>query len=262
MTDADSNTGWCIIPPWVMADRNLTMAEKVLYGRILGLSDKHGYCYASNNWLGEQVGMDGRSVRRSVTSLQAKGYVRRVVFGADNRTSKRAIYPRMATLHPQDPESSPQDTMSSPPRTDCPPPQDIESSQVRDEGESNRGTHTDVQQVFEHWQQVTGKHKAKLTNDRKQKVQARLREGFSVDELKEAVDGLAKSAWHQGDNPQGKRYDDLALVCRQGSKVEQFIELARTGGGNGANRQSSQPRSAAGRTRANARAAAERGELD
>lgn len=91
----------------------------------------------------------------------------------------------------------------------------------------------EVNDVFDYWRARLGYKTAKLTNDRKSKVAARLREGYSVEDIKAAIDGCAGSAWHTGDNPNGKRYDDLTLICRNGSKLEHFREAARKSGGKG-----------------------------
>lgn len=78
-------------------------------------------------------------------------------------------------------------------------------------------------QVFEHWRTVMAHAGAKYTAERRRKVEARLREGYTVEQLCRAVDGCRASRFHQGENEDGKVYDDLTLICRNGSKVEQFI---------------------------------------
>lgn len=83
-----------------------------------------------------------------------------------------------------------------------------------------------VRVVFDHWQQAMGKPRAKLTADRARKVRARLREGYNVQEILQAVQGCAASPFHRGENDRGTEYVDLTLICRSGSKLEQFIEMA------------------------------------
>jgi len=81
-----------------------------------------------------------------------------------------------------------------------------------------------VREVFEHWQAVMGKQGAKLTPRRRHLVKARLKDGYSAEQLKRAVDGCRGSAFHQGANKDGTRYDDLTLICRDGEHVEKFLE--------------------------------------
>jgi hypothetical protein len=78
--------------------------------------------------------------------------------------------------------------------------------------------------VFAHWQARMNKPKAKLTNDRRQKINARIREGYTEQDMIAAIDGCANSDFHMGRDPksQGKVYDDLTLILRNGTYVEKF----------------------------------------
>lgn len=82
-----------------------------------------------------------------------------------------------------------------------------------------------VEAVFEHWRKAMKKPPgAKLNGKRRRAVEARLREGYTVEDLCRAVDGCALSPYHMGQNDQHKRYDDLELICRDGPRTEGFIE--------------------------------------
>lgn len=87
-----------------------------------------------------------------------------------------------------------------------------------------------VQEVFDRWaagEERTGGLKGpRLTKGRRDKIRARLKEGYSVDQLKQAVDGYHSSPFHLGTNDRGGRYTDLTLICRSGEYVEQGIQLA------------------------------------
>jgi hypothetical protein len=85
--------------------------------------------------------------------------------------------------------------------------------------------------VFECWCEATGRDrtKTKLTGDRRRKIVARLGEGFTADDLCEAVKGVTLSKFHMGDNDRRQRYDDLTTILRDGSQVEKFRDLYRTG---------------------------------
>lgn len=58
----------------------------------------------------------------------------------------------------------------------------------------------------------------------------RLKEGYSVLDLQEAIDGNHRSEWHQGMNQQKKKYDSLELIMRNATNVQKFIETNRTSG--------------------------------
>lgn len=76
--------------------------------------------------------------------------------------------------------------------------------------------------IFGYWQRVCGKTgSVRFTPDRVRVVVARLREGYSEAEIRKAVDGAAQGAYV---NPEsGLKYDDLELICRNGTKLESFI---------------------------------------
>ncbi len=80
----------------------------------------------------------------------------------------------------------------------------------------------DVTAVFEHWVTVMGRDpsRTKLTAQRRSRIRARLAEGYSVADLKAAVDGCKLSAFHMGENPAGQAYNDLEQILRSGGHVE------------------------------------------
>lgn len=81
---------------------------------------------------------------------------------------------------------------------------------------------SDITKIFEHWKRVMNHPRARLDSARRRAITARLRDGYSPDDIIRAIDGCRASRWHMGDNPSGVRYDDLTLICRNGAKLEQF----------------------------------------
>lgn len=77
-------------------------------------------------------------------------------------------------------------------------------------------------QVFEHWRQKLRPKAHVFDDDTRKKVLARLKEGFTVEELKQAIDGCASNPHNQGVNDKQKRYDSLELICRNGGNVARF----------------------------------------
>jgi uncharacterized phage protein (TIGR02220 family) len=88
------------------------------------------------------------------------------------------------------------------------------------------GKQTPIQEVFSYWQQVMNHPRSKLTDDRKKKVKARLMEGYTVEDIKKAINGCKASPHHMGQNEHQTIYDDLELICRKGSKLEFFMQKA------------------------------------
>lgn len=81
---------------------------------------------------------------------------------------------------------------------------------------------SDITKIFEHWKRVMNHPRARLDSARRRAITARLRDGYSAEDIIKAIDGCRASRWHMGDNPSGVRYDDLTLICRNGAKLEQF----------------------------------------
>ena len=89
-----------------------------------------------------------------------------------------------------------------------------------------------ISDIFSHWQIVHNHQKAKLDEKRKKKIKARLEEGYSLEDLKSAIDGCKKSPYHQGDNKTNSTYDDLELILRDASHIDKFIKISKQTGFN------------------------------
>ncbi len=83
-----------------------------------------------------------------------------------------------------------------------------------------------VKEIFEYWQEVMNHPKAKLTPGRRQKIKARLTQGYSIEDIKKAIDGCKASPHHMGQNDTGTVYDAIELICKSGEKLEFFMQKA------------------------------------
>lgn len=79
-------------------------------------------------------------------------------------------------------------------------------------------------EVFEHYRTYHPRARV-LGGDERKKIIARLKEGFTVDDLKAAIDGQHRSPHHLGKNPDGRQYLSLELAVRDSSKVNQFLAV-------------------------------------
>lgn len=75
--------------------------------------------------------------------------------------------------------------------------------------------------LFSYWQKAAGKDRAKKTSDRRQKVIARMRAGYSEAAIRRAIDGCVSDEWHA---EKGKV--ELVYICRNDSTLEGFIDKA------------------------------------
>jgi hypothetical protein len=89
-----------------------------------------------------------------------------------------------------------------------------------------------VMQVFEHWVQIdtdTGGGRSAgriLTDPRRRKIRARLREGYTVGQLQQAITAFCNDPWHAGHNDRRTRYTGLETLLKSGEKVEAGLRLA------------------------------------
>lgn len=80
----------------------------------------------------------------------------------------------------------------------------------------------EVSRVFTYWQRVLGREKSRLTPARRDKIQARLKAGATVDQMKRAIDGCAGSEFHRAGG-----HTDLTLILRSEEKMEAFCQMPR-----------------------------------
>jgi len=88
-----------------------------------------------------------------------------------------------------------------------------------------------IYEIYEYWQKVMGKQRALLTPERRTKIDGRLKEGYTIEQCKAAIDGCRSSDFHMGKNERGTVYIDIELIFRNGTKLEQFAERAEKKGG-------------------------------
>ena len=81
--------------------------------------------------------------------------------------------------------------------------------------------------IFDYWLKVMNKNpkRAILNDKRKKAIKARLKEGYTIEGIMEAIDGCRLDPFSMGQNNRGKAYNDIELICRDGSKLEHFQEF-------------------------------------
>jgi hypothetical protein len=67
-----------------------------------------------------------------------------------------------------------------------------------------------------------GRPQSKLTPKRKKAISGRLKEGYTVDEIRAAIDGCSRDPFSMGQNDRQTVYNDIELICRTGEKLESF----------------------------------------
>lgn len=82
-----------------------------------------------------------------------------------------------------------------------------------------------VQSVFEFWRVRMGHPRARLDQKRRQKIRQRLLDGYSAQDLIDAIEGCALSPFHMGTNDRHTVFNDIELICRDAKHVDQFLRI-------------------------------------
>ena len=81
--------------------------------------------------------------------------------------------------------------------------------------------------VFKHWIITFNKQGAILDRNRRQAINGRLKDGYTVEDLMRAITGCAQSPWHMGVNKDRVTNNDIGLICKDAQHVDQFIDYGR-----------------------------------
>lgn len=66
---------YIVVTNSVYSDKTLQDGAKLLYGLILSLSQKDGYCYAENSYLAETLNKETRTIQLYLSALKRKQYI-------------------------------------------------------------------------------------------------------------------------------------------------------------------------------------------
>lgn len=92
--------------------------------------------------------------------------------------------------------------------------------------ETRRDETRDIRSVFEFWQQTHDHRGAKLDSTRTQRIRARLREGFTPDQLKRAIANAKLDEFLMGKNDRNRVFDGLETLLKNASQVERLEALS------------------------------------
>jgi len=80
-----------------------------------------------------------------------------------------------------------------------------------------------VNNIFDFYEQ-TMETEIKRTDGRKKKVIARLK-SFSIDDIKTAIQNVKANAFMMGENDDGRKYNQIELICRSDEKLETYWKM-------------------------------------
>lgn len=63
------------VPRIILNDQTCSQTDKLVYGMINSLSNNKEYCYASNSYFANQLGVKERTISNSINNLKRKKYI-------------------------------------------------------------------------------------------------------------------------------------------------------------------------------------------
>ncbi|NCU28900.1 MAG: helix-turn-helix domain-containing protein [Candidatus Moranbacteria bacterium] len=84
---------YSILTADVRYDTKLSPTAKILYSEITALSNKNGYCTASNGYFSKLYSLTIRSISNAISTLKEQGYIQVVQVVSNKEVIERKIYP-------------------------------------------------------------------------------------------------------------------------------------------------------------------------
>lgn len=78
---------YAIIPATIRYDKDLMDKAKLIYAEISALTNKHGYCFANNQYFADLYGVSIRQITTIISVLEKKGYIK-----TERRGGERKIF--------------------------------------------------------------------------------------------------------------------------------------------------------------------------
>lgn len=78
-------------------------------------------------------------------------------------------------------------------------------------------------ELFNHWKTTCNHPRSQLTAKRKKLLRNRLKEGYTHDDIAEAIMGCANTPFNQGKNDSGQVFMDWDLILRDAAHLDRYI---------------------------------------
>ena len=84
---------YSVIPSKILYNKKLKANEKLLYAMITSLACKEGYCFATNNYFAEELGVHPKTVSSWISDLRDKDFIIvELIRNENNQIIQRKIY--------------------------------------------------------------------------------------------------------------------------------------------------------------------------
>lgn len=166
------------IPANVRYDKELTPNAKLLYGEITALCNKEGYCWAGNSYFAKLYDVKKETISRWIANLNKKGYIKtEIVYKLESKEiDKRKIY--IAEAYKQNNQHPIDEIINTP----------IDEKVKGNTTSNNTTFNKESVEIINYLNAVSGKKFKTSTKTTKEKIRARINEGFSVEDFKQVID--------------------------------------------------------------------------
>lgn len=193
MTDQPSY--YSIITANVRYDNRLTDSEKLLFAEITSLSNKYGYCTASNGYFAKLYDVVKETISRRISKLAKFGYLHIEIIREGNEVKQRKMYPLTQSSVPIDAKiNTPIDNS-----VNTPIDANVKENNTSNNNTSNNNinridtlsgnpTSYPYSDVIDYLNERTGKQYKSTTKKNQTVIRARSDEGFNLDDFKKVID--------------------------------------------------------------------------
>lgn len=186
---------YSIITANVRYDNRLTDSEKLLFAEITSLSNKFGYCTATNSYFAKLYEVVKETISRRISNLNKYGYLKIEIIKNGNEVKQRKMYPLTQSSIPIDVKiNTPIDNS-----VNTPIDGNVKENNTSINNTSNNNinrintlsgnpTAYSYKDVIDYLNQQTGKNYKSTTKKNQTVIRARTDEGFSLDDFKRVID--------------------------------------------------------------------------
>jgi DNA-binding transcriptional ArsR family regulator len=230
---------------WVTAVRERTfgnVTEKLLMMILCDYINGDDECWPGNTALAPDVGVDPRTIRRTLDRLEAAGVIaRRRRENSGKGRANDAIqflwggFQRLPLVDGSSPDlgdnlsddlgdnsARPRGHSEGVPRGHSAPPSSFRTPPVEPPQKNPA-----VIQVFEAWKASTKRTAATVLDAPRTRLITAALKSYPIEDVLDAVRGWEHSPHHRGENAEGKVYNDLGLLLRNAENIERFRDYAR-----------------------------------
>lgn len=186
---------YAIIPANVRYDKELTDKAKLLYGEITSLTNKSGVCWASNKYFSKLYNCDEKTITRNINLLCEKGYLKTEYEAETGALKKRYITVNINVISDLSQLESATDKNVCREGQKCPSTGD-KNVRYNNTSINKRNNITKVilqrkeifKAIISHLNEVTGSKYRANTQMTQTKINARLNEGYNLDDFIAVID--------------------------------------------------------------------------